>query len=1594
MAKKLNKQLVAGLTIAGMVLMTGLAVFMIIAIPKGDPGPAAEEAAQAAEAGDYERALKSYQRAYQRSRQDGQDTPESHDYLVKVGEMALATGDARKALAAWRKVTLNDPNHEEAQQKVMDFFLELAQMRRGSWNDVLVEAEKLCQINPKNYSGLHAWGLALVQQRDVSERNLEEGLAKLEEAFEGDPGDAAFADSLARVYAGEGDREKALEVFEQLMNNLPEDPEGQADAYRQRGLFYLAVKLNDQRERNRAVENRALASDIQELDAKIAEANDEALRCLTKAHELQPEDVDNLLALGEYWARKQANSDDQAQQQAMREEYLQNARGYYEEAIQLEPDGYEGYLRLGRLYLSQREYEKAMQTLEARRERGVQREGYLASRNKYLMSGIRNEMFTVGMLMVENARDEDGRIPRDVLDGITAKLEDIYTAQLREGGEEDPGVLFMRGRLAMLRGKEIEAIQAMERASALLPGMVPELKQYLAQLYLRIGEYGPAEEALAEVLRAFPNNASAWAIRADLQLRISQPERAEQFAQRALEIDPQNRSAMMVLARVYEDQKNWSKVEQIREKLALAEGMDAVQQKLQQAIMNRLQAEGDETEGPRLLKRSEKLLMEVIEEDPLNIAALQQLALVMSQDEQRLPELQELLNTRLEMARAQQSKADTSATDQDATRTTEAIERLMIFADPQLSNEQKLSRLVEIAERTEDEYTRALQLYQLYRRFEDYQDQALEQLRKAHELKPEQGELIEQLFAAALQREDWDLAETMIDKARDLRLDRSSDAYFYRGRLRMAQSERKNNFEEAAELFRQGLSEFPTYSDGQVWLGRALVNLNRFEAAERAFAEAFRLNPRNGTAALALATLADRQGDLATKREYLAICARLMPDHPWVRGEMQALQDTRDPKKGIVRREQRRKTHPSDLNNLLRLADLYVRVEQYDKAKDVYESARQEEPANLQVARAYANFLRTKPSPEPSLAREALQQTIDAIPEDQPLQKAAAQLLLASHYRTMRARGGTDAPSLDMVDQAFEAAASIYNHPNVQLDIGSYYEDTGRFLEAEKWYRQSLALAEEQDQRETRRRAHQMVIDAMLRAQDIQRQDELKNELDAYDAEFDDPFSLLARSEYHANAGRLAEARNYIEQYVSENPDNPLGYVKRGDLSYRRSLWTEAAEDYRTAKGMRPDGFDYQHRLKLARCLENLGQEDLAIGELLSVISDAPTNTVAVQEVVRFYTQLEQWQPAIQLLNERYQSDEQNPLWPALLRQVYASSGDTSQAIRYGKEAARLSNFSPPQVGSLLGLCLRAERYDDLLTFVNDELPAERRQEPVVLVQTAAAHAGLGNTTEALALYNQALDRTNQFDVAVNVMADMQRRLGEAMARQVTEQRLAANPDDRYARFVKATEQRKAGDLDSFMTTTQALLDELDKSDPKLIPDRLALMRSLAMAHHQADQYNESRAMYEAMLQIDPVNVVALNNLAYMLMDQIQDPQSALAYSRKAAQIMPSNGSILDTFGWNLVLLGEHDEGIAVLQRAIAAEETIPALHYHLAKAYYERSQTGQGDQNLDTQEATTQCRRAHELFMETGNGDQELLNDIVELGTNLGLQLSAERPT
>jgi tetratricopeptide (TPR) repeat protein len=115
---------------------------------------------------------------------------------------------------------------------------------------------------------------------------------------------------------------------------------------------------------------------------------------------------------------------------------------------------------------------------------------------------------------------------------------------------------------------------------------------------------------------------------------------------------------------------------------------------------------------------------------------------------------------------------------------------------------------------------------------------------------------------------------------------------------------------------------------------------------------------------------------------------------------------------------------------------------------------------------------------------------------------------------------------------------------------------------------------------------------------------------------------------------------------------------------------------------------------------------------------------------------------------------------------------------------------------------------------------------------------------------------------------------------------------------------------------------------------------TLALLYERTNDFPKARDAYERLISIDPNFISALNNLAYLYADRLNDLDKAYDLARKARQLQRDDPAVADTFGWVLSKRGEYQQALPILQESAAKLPDSPEVQFHLGMTAYMMGQT------------------------------------------------------
>ena len=100
-------------------------------------------------------------------------------------------------------------------------------------------------------------------------------------------------------------------------------------------------------------------------------------------------------------------------------------------------------------------------------------------------------------------------------------------------------------------------------------------------------------------------------------------------------------------------------------------------------------------------------------------------------------------------------------------------------------------------------------------------------------------------------------------------------------------------------------------------------------------------------------------------------------------------------------------------------------------------------------------------------------------------------------------------------------------------------------------------------------------------------------------------------------------------------------------------------------------------------------------------------------------------------------------------------------------------------------------------------------------------------------------------------------------------------------------------------------------------------------------QWPKAEADFKKALELYPDQPLVLNYLGYSWVDQGMNLDEAFKMLRRAVELRPNDGYVVDSLGWAHFKLGQFPEAAQTLERAISLKPADPVLNDHLGDAYW-----------------------------------------------------------
>ncbi len=462
--------------------------------------------------------------------------------------------------------------------------------------------------------------------------------------------------------------------------------------------------------------------------------------------------------------------------------------------------------------------------------------------------------------------------------------------------------------------------------------------------------------------------------------------------------------------------------------------------------------------------------------------------------------------------------------------------------------------------------------------------------------------------------------------------------------------------------------------------------------------------------------------------------------------------------------------------------------------------------------------------------------------------------------------------------------------------------------------------------------------------------------------------AFLGLQTYYYQQGQQQQVLQALDEWLAKHPSEQSVLLFKGAILEQLERYDEALASYQAILKNNPE--DVIAQLFSASIYAQKGQLDKAYQLALQVKQQQPDNLRAFEFLLNFATQLDRHQEVKTLIDEQLKASPDSILLIEQQARYFLSNKDLTNAIE------RLEQISPLQrddrVWQLLGDSYLEDGQTEQAAVTYRSWLENSPLSLAAYIKNIHQYELNGELTEAINLSEQAVKLFKNNQKLIFVHSVLLLKAGQAQASQEAlnllsarqQQTPAALQQQGYIYLVQQNWDSAINTLEKLYqnypsTQTASLLIRaykgagdnakaiafieaaIEKYQDAANPLKLQLAELQMQANPQ-----QALAEYQQILQQEPNNIIALNNLAWIYHD-MGNYDEALSYAKQAHQLNPNIAQVKDSYGYMLLKSGNSAEAATVLEQSYLLKND-NEIALHLVEALIANQQTQKAQQVLN----------------------------------------------
>lgn len=421
---------------------------------------------------------------------------------------------------------------------------------------------------------------------------------------------------------------------------------------------------------------------------------------------------------------------------------------------------------------------------------------------------------------------------------------------------------------------------------------------------------------------------------------------------------------------------------------------------------------------------------------------------------------------------------------------------------------------------------------------------------------------------------------------------------------------------------------------------------------------------------------------------------------------------------------------------------------------------------------------------------------------------------------------------------------------------------------------------------------------------------------------------FFAKGLLQANQKQYADAEETIRSGIKVSPDSAVGYYYLGRIGVEARDFDKATTHFEQAVTLNP-AFEPAY-VALGSVYEAKQDRDKAIDIYRRYLQGVnPKNREIRHHLIRLQVSAKQYDEALRELQEILAEDPSDLDAQLRMGLVYGEQKNYPKAIQ---QLTQILTVRPSElkVRDYLGYLYEETRdYPNAIAAYRHNLTLEPSY--------FEGHLHLG-----VLLY-----RTKQYSEAIQHLREASR----------------LNPKQPETHIVLGLSHFQ---VEEYEPSLQAFLEGIRHN-----PDNADLHFNAGTAYDKLNRFEEVVKSMETTLALDPHHADALNYLGYSYAERGVKIEEAIALTKQAVALRPTNGYYVDSLAWAFFKKGLLAEAMAEMKRAVALVGDDPVIYEHLGEIYLKQQHLSDGREALlHSLELDPSNDKLMQRFRELGLGD------------------------